>query len=180
MTALKTIKTRKSPEAFLSAPVDRETLQTILEAGAYAPIFGRIHFTLIENGDLLRQIDETAVEMMKCSENEFARKVASTPGYLALRNASAAVVLSAPGGNDANGFNMANVSCAAENMLLAATQLGVGSRFVMGPIMALSRESIKSALQLPQDYSPLVMVLLGHVDSLGEERSREVKNINYV
>lgn len=78
------------------------------------------------------------------------------------------------------GFNLANVSCAAENMILAATDLRVGSRFMMGPVMALSEDPIRSALQLPEGYVPLVIVALGYADIVFEERNKDFQNISYI
>ena|GEM_PF-6281883 len=37
------------------------------------------------------------------------------------------IVLSAKNGNDRKGFNMANIACVAENMLLSTTELELGS-----------------------------------------------------
>lgn len=72
------------------------------------------------------------------------------------------MVLSAPGGLDEKGFNMANVSCAAENMLLAAAGLGLGSCFLMGPMAAFSDPALRARLELPGGYEPLVGVALGY------------------
>ena len=47
MKTLDTIQKRKSPETFLSTPISTIDMQTIVEAGLYAPIFGKIHFTVI-------------------------------------------------------------------------------------------------------------------------------------
>lgn len=180
MNTIQTIKVRKSPETFLSTSLDRENIDAIVGAGNYAPIFGKVHFTVITDTALLDTINKMTIEMMKHSGNEFAEKMANTPGYNAVRNAQAFVVLSAPGGNDEMGFNMANVSCAAENMILAATELGIGSRFMMGPVMALTQEPIRSALSFPEGYEPLVIVALGYADIAFGERKKGSNNISYV
>lgn len=180
MNTIQTIKVRKSPETFLSTSLDRDDIQTIVEAGNYAPIFGKVHFTVITDAALLDAINRITIEMMKNSGNEFAEKLANTPGYSAVRNAQTFVVLSAPGGNDEMGFNMANVSCAAENMILAATELGIGSRFMMGPVMSLTQEPVQSQLALPDGYEPLVVVAIGYTDSAFEERDKSIDNISYV
>lgn len=106
--------------------------------------------------------------------------MARTPGYDPVRNARTAIVLSALDGNDPNGFNMANVSCAAENIILTATELGIGSRFAMGPVMSLSQEPLQSKLSLPEGYIPLVMLLLGNAEMPEEERLKTITNITYL
>ena len=57
---------------------------------------------------------------------------------------------------------MANVSCAAENMMLAATELGLGSCFLMGPMIAFSDPALRARLGLPEGYEPLIGVALGY------------------
>lgn len=181
MNTIETIKVRKSPDSFTETPLNREDIQVIAEAGNYAPIFGKLQITVVTDAELLDGINATTLEMMKHSGNEFAEKMANTPGYHALRHATAFIILSSPNGNDAMGFNMANVSCAAENMILAATSLGIGSRFMMGPIMALTQEPIKSQLSLPDGYVPLVAVALGNVDDgFFSERVKDMDNIRYI
>ena len=179
MNTMTAIRTRRSPNEFLDGALRREDLQTIAEAGNYAPIFGRLHFTVIDSRALIDTISAVSQEMMKHSGNEFAEKMANTPGYSAVRNAQAFVVISAPGGNNEMGFAMANASCAAENMCLAATELGIGSRFMMGPVMSLAQEPIKSGVNLSEGYQALVMVALGNVADEMKERTRSQDNIDY-
>ncbi len=180
MTTRQSIKLRKSPEKFLDAPLDKKVLETIVEMGNYAPIFGKIHFTVVTDRKLLDTVNEITIEKMKHSGNEFAEKMANLPGYNPVRNAPAAVILSALDQTGSENFNMANVSCAAENMILAATELGIGSRFVMGPVMSLTQEPLKTQLHLPDGYTPLVMVLLGNTEDPWEERRKESTNIAFL
>lgn len=180
MNTFEAIKTRKSPDTFQSAPLKEEDIRAVAEAGNFSPIFGKVHITVIDNAKLMNEINEASLEMMRHSGNQFAEKMADTPGYHALRHASAFIVLSSPDGNDPMGFNMANVSCAAENMILAATSLGLGSRFMMGPIMSLTQEPIKSKLGLPEGYIPLVGVAIGIADMNTEERKKSMDNIDYI
>ena len=116
---------------------------------------------------------------MKHSGNDFAEKMAATPGYNAVRNAQALVAISAKDGNDPMGFNMANAACAAENMILAATDMKIGSRFMMGTVMSLTQEPIKSALDIAEGFVPLVIVALGNTDLAYDERTKNNTNIAY-
>lgn len=127
------IELRRSIRAYGDRPVEREKLEAVLRAGNQAPIFGRLHMSVFAGPEQLQAVD-----------------------------AAALVVLSAPGGLDEKGFNMANVSCAAENMLLAAAGLGLGSCFLMGPMAAFSDPALRARLELPEGYEPLVGVALGY------------------
>lgn len=102
----------------------------------------------------LQAVDAAAVAGMARSGVPFLENLAAQEGYHPLYGAAALVVLSAPGGLDEKGFNMANVSCAAENMLLAAAGLGLGSCFLMGPMAAFSDPALRARLELPGATSP--------------------------
>lgn len=162
MQVLKAIELRKSVRTYAAKTVEKEKIEAIIKAGNLAPIFGRFHMTVIENPSLLQEINAVTLDMMKHSGNEFLEKRAATEGYQPLYGAPAMIVLSAPGGNDSNGFNMANVSCAAENMIIEATELGLGSCFVMGPMMAFTNPELAKKIEIPEGYVPLVGVLAGY------------------
>ena len=174
------IYSRKSPDVFSQKKVEETKIQTIVQAGNYAPVFGSVHFTVVENSELISAIKNTTIEMMKHSGNEFLEKQASNPSYNPVCNAPTIIVLSALNGNDAQGFNMANIGCAAQNMLLMSTELGVFSRYVMAPVMALSGAEIAERLAIPEGYSPLAMVLIGYADAEIAERDMEKDNVDYV
>ena len=180
MNTNKAIKTRKSSLSFLSTPVEKDKIETIVKSGSYAPLFGEIHFTVIENQDIIDKINITTLNIMKNSEDEFAKNMANTPGYSPIYNSRTVIVLSALNGHDPQGFNMINVACAAENMLLSATDLGIASRFVMAPTLAFMDQELLSSIKLPEGYVPLCMVLIGNTDQPFEERHKETININYI
>ena len=114
------IELRRSIRAYGDRPVEREKLEAVLRAGNQAPIFGRLHMSVFAGPEQLQAVDAAAVAGMARSGVPFLENLAAQEGYHPLYGAAALVVLSAPGGLDEKGFNMANVSCAAENMLLAA------------------------------------------------------------
>lgn len=174
------IKTRKSHIDFLADMLDEKEIRTVVEAAAYAPRFGNVSFTVIENKELIGEINTTTLGMMKASGDDFAMKMANTPGYSPIYNAPVVIILSAENGNDPNGFNMVNIACAAENMLLSATELGLASRFVMAPVMAFMNPELIKAAQIPEGYVPLGMVLLGKTAEPFTERNKTVDNVNFI
>lgn len=162
MNVLQAIETRRSIRAYEARPVEREKVEAILRAGNQAPIFGEFHMSVFVGPEQIGTVDQAAVKGMLHSGVPFLENMAAQEGYHPLYGAAALVVLSAPGGNDEKGFNMANVSCAAENMLLTATGLGLGSCFLMGPMIAFSDPALKAKLGLPEGYEPLIGVAIGY------------------
>ena len=116
---------------------------------------------VVEVGSLVRDFKAGDKVLVSAITPDWG-SLAAQEGYHPLYGAAALVVLSAPGGLDEKGFNMANVSCAAENMLLAAAGLGLGSCFLMGPMAAFSDPALRARLELPEGYEPLVGVALGY------------------
>ena len=181
MQVLNAIKSRKSVRTYAPKTVETEKMEVIIKAGNLAPVFGRFHMTIIENQQMLQEINDITLDMMKHSGDEFLEKRASTEGYNPLYGAPALIVLSAPNGNDSNGFNMANVSCAAENMIIEATELGLGSCFVMGPLIAFANPELTKKVEIPEGYTPLVGVLIGYpIESLESNKRDIPNNITYI
>ena len=181
MQILNAIYLRKSVRTYAPKTVETEKMEVIIKAGNLAPVFGRFHMTVIENQQLLQEINDITLDMMKHSGNEFLEKRAATEGYNPLYGASALIVLSAPKGNDSNGFNMANVSCAAENMIIQATELGLGSCFVMGPMIAFANPELAKKVEILEGYTPLVGVLIGYpLEGLKGNKRNISNNVTYL
>ena len=69
----------------------------------------------------------------------------------------------------------ANGSCVATQMLLAATDLGIGNIFIWAA-NALSGSEIAAEAGIPEGYIPVATVALGYpVDEKNEERPFERK-----
>lgn len=174
------IYSRKSPDFFNAKKVEDTTLKTIVEAGNYAPIFGSLHFTIINNPEIISLIKNTTISMMKGSGNDFLEKQASDPNYNPICNAPTMIILSAPNGNDMQGFNMANVGCAAQNIMLMGADLGISTRYVMAPVMALSHPEIAEKIRFPENHLPLAMILAGYSDNQPEKRNIQKDNISFI
>ena len=180
MNVQQAIETRRSIRTYEARDVEREKVEAVLRAGNQAPIFGQFHMSVFTGPEQIRAVDGAAVEGMRHSGVPFLENLAAQEGFHPLYGAAALVVLSAPGGNDEKGFNMANVSCAAENMMLAATELGLGSCFLMGPMIAFANPEVRARLGLPEGYEPLIGVALGY--AAGERPAapeRERDNITW-
>jgi nitroreductase len=175
METLKAMECRKSVRDYTAEPVANEALEKILWAGNRAPLGGAFHMTVIRDRALLGEIDAAALNAMKNSESEFARGRAALEGYRPLYGAPILIILSA----DDPARGMSSVCNAVTAMTFAATDLGLGSCFVVSPIQALGAFSAR--LNLPAGYKPLVGMLLGRAggDKFGRPRPA-ADNVNYV
>ena len=138
MEALEAILTRRSTRNYTSDPVEKEKLEKILEAARQAPSGGNNqtnHFLVIRNHDVLKtliQMAEKAFAGMEDNENTYASlrhsiAAAKKGGYVFCCNAPVLIVVA----NRRNyGNNIADCSCAIENMMVAANALDLDSCWI--------------------------------------------------
>lgn len=137
-TVVDTIIKRRSVRSFLKKQIDDSDLETILQAGRYAPSGGNRQattFLVVQNAEVLEKL-------AKMAEAEFAKMEVTQDMYQSLKNS---VLLSRKGGYvfhyhaptliilaNRKGHDNAMADCAAamENMLIAATSLGIGSCWI--------------------------------------------------
>ncbi len=183
MTVAEAIAQRKSIRAYLDKEVAADDLVKIVEAGRWAPNAGPFNMSVIRNADLLKRLNEATRQAMLASGNDFLVGRASLPGYEPLYGTPVLIALSGPADFFLNPFNVAT---AAENMLLQATELGLGSCFLLTPSYALSVEQ-NSALAreagIPEGFVVQCAVIVGYTADETKFRlsEREPKGtVNYV
>ena len=138
MDMLEFIKSRRSTRRFKADAVEKEKLDQVLEAGRYAPSGGNCqttHFIVVSNQEVLRKLADLV-------QQEFA-VMEETPGmYKSIVNSIrssrkggyvfhyAAPVLIIVANQKDYGNNIADCSCALENMMLMANALDLGSCWI--------------------------------------------------
>ncbi len=157
MNTLEAIAKRKSTRSYRPEQISEEQLQTILKAGFAAPVamanYASLHITVVQNETLIARINEATADMMSKvlgarKNTDFGAKtlifVSSTPVHRP-------------------GTEHANAGIVMENMVLAATDLGVDSVILGGASAAVAQdESLMKALEIPKGYTPLLGVFLGY------------------
>ena len=138
MDMLEFIKSRRSTRRFKADAVEKEKLDQVLEAGRYAPSGGNCqttHFIAVTNQEVLEKLAGLV-------QQEFAA-MEETPGmYKSIVNSIrsskkggyvfhyAAPVLIIVANQKDYGNNIADCSCALENMMLMANALDLGSCWI--------------------------------------------------
>ena len=182
MDVSEAIRKRKSVRAYLDKPVLEDDLEKIVEAGRWAPNAGEFQISVIRNAGLRQRINDRAYDAMVRSEIEFLRQRVSLPGYQPLYGAPVLILLSGP--TEAP-HSTANAALAAENMILEATGLGLGSCYVVSPTLALNGEENRDLAQeagIPDDYTLQCGVIVGYAAvenkfSVGERAKKGSVNI---
>ncbi len=179
MDAIEAILKRKSVRSYKKDQIADKALETIIEAGKSGPGGGKYHITVIQKADLIQKINDKAKEAMLNSGMEFSVKRASLPGYEPVYGAPTLILLSA---GDQGG--VANISCSAENMLVAATALGLGSCYLMsirGAFGADAGADLAKECGLPEGNMVLCGVIVGYQDGEAfKSPAPKIRTVNYV
>lgn len=165
MNTLDAIFSRKSVRNYTGEKITEDELAIILKSAFAAPVglgqYENVHITVIENREILNAIDENCAEMF------------GKPDMHPLYGAPMLVLISAkmPPVNTSENVVYSNAACIAENMALAATELGVGVCHIWGAVAALSKSaSITEKLEIPEGFIPCCAVTLGKTEYVYENR----------
>lgn len=144
MSFITTAESRKSVRSFLNKPVPRELIEKVIRAATYAPT------------NCNQQLwNFTVIEEAATKERLIAEAASST----LIRRAPVVVVVSYDGWNYKEAIQ--GGALAAGHILLAATELGLGSL----PMNSYGADShIKRVLNLPENQTICCFVLLGFSD----------------
>lgn len=169
MNTFETMRNRKSVRTYQEKAVETEKIKAVVEAGnmaAATQMAGKVYFNVISNPEVLSQIAEGAKAVMQDSGMEMLVKLASNPAYNPIYKAPVAVVISTDKAENQNsqGMARANAACAGENMLLAATELGLGSCYLESPTMAFYNPAVCAAVKLPENVQPQAVIVFGYTD----------------
>ena len=147
MNFMNIIKGRRSIRSFQDKEIPEEHLRTIMEAGIWAPSGSNIQpweFILINDSTLIKKV-----------------KLLS-PGLYGVPKAIVILCVnkkrSEKAGRLGESLAIMDISMAAQNMMLAAYSLGIGSC----PIASFNKKALKELLDIPEHVDPVLMISLGY------------------
>ncbi len=165
MDALTAIHTRRTIRAYTGQPLARSVLQQLLHAAVQAPtppVSGASPWQLcvIEGAARLATYGHRAKQYAFEHQPEGQRwEWASRPGFEVFWNAPAVVLFCARSGNPEAPFDCCR---AAQNLLIAAHALGLGSCWVGAPLPWLASPGVHEEFGLPAGHSVAAAVLVGY------------------
>jgi nitroreductase len=151
---------RRSMRKYLNKEIPTEVLRDLLEAGMAAPSARATdpwHFIVITERETLN------------------RMVSVLPNGKMLLTAPAALVVCGDMNRALEGFEsymLQDVSAAVQNVLLAATSLGLGSCWLGIHPRRTRMEGIRNLFHLPEHIIPVAGIALGWPDANAEARTR--------
>ncbi|WP_424359846.1 nitroreductase family protein [Methanocella sp. MCL-LM] len=177
---LKIIKQRRSIRSYKDEQIKDEELQTILEAGLYAPHAGdqAWHFTVVQNRELLSRLNLAAKEVARQMEMEHFKQLGSDEKFDCLYGAPTLIIVS---GNEQYPVPLdADCAAAMENMLIAAESVGLGSCWIYFVLMAFyspQGAELRKELKIPEGYRPYDSAVFGYKKGPAPEAPERKPNL---
>ncbi len=162
------IHARHSVRAYAPTTLDSATVQTLLDAAVHAPT--AMHeepwaFVVVQDQALLQRLSDLAkplfVEEVRHrnaqgaghSFDHFIR-----PDFNIFHGANTLIIICA---KPLSQFVTADCWLAAENLMLAASAMGLGSCVIGSAVAALNIHKVKTELGIPDDHSAIAPIVVG-------------------
>jgi nitroreductase len=175
LTALDVIFTRRSVRSFRRQQLDRETITALIDAAVQAPTAMHVEpwaFAVVQNHAMLARYSRLAkqalLEQMAASTTIHAmadpsaaaafRTQLASPEFDIFHHAPALIVIC---GRPAGSFVAADCWLAAENLMLAATAMGLGTCCIGSALPVLTQLDIRAELNIPAGYDVVAAIVVG-------------------
>ena len=179
-SVVEAIKSRRSIRAYKDMPVEREKLQLLAECGVLAPSAMNKQEWEVRIVDSKEWIDGATATYLKAIEGTSKADYMLKPGFKNIfRNAPAVIFVAAPEGV----FAGENVGCLAQNIMLAATELDLGTCFLGSVQMIFAEPAMDSCLQslgFSEGYKLRYALAVGYPDESPEAKPRDMTKIKWV
>ena len=174
------IESRRSVRAYKDTPVEHEKLELLAKCGVLAPsAMNRQEWEvrIVENK---AWIDGATATYLKAVEGTGKADYMLTPTFKNIfRNAAAVIFVGAPDGV----FSGENVGCMAQNIMLAATELGLGTCLLGSVQMIFAEPAMAEHLQslgFSDGYKLRYALAVGYPDESPEAKPRDMSKIKFV
>ena len=170
MNTLEAIAKRKSTRSYTDTPVPEEALNAILQAGFAAPVamarYDSLNITVLQNEEIIKRINDATSEM-------FAKRM----GVKKNTDFGARTFLFVSTATEGLPTEMAyaNVGIVVENMVIAATDLGIDTVILGGaPRIIVEDEALMKDLGIPAGMKPVLGICLGYATTEEPPKSHSI------
>jgi Nitroreductase len=160
---LQIISKRRSCRSFTTEELSQQDLEILIQAGQGAPIgmnfIHKIQLFVIQNKELLNKLEQNTLNYFSTSENQIANHKIKSALYQAPVLIIVAIEkLTGP----LEKGQYCSAACILENMILAATEMGIGNVYLSGVTTALNENrALLTKLGIPEDYQAASAIALG-------------------
>jgi nitroreductase len=163
MNFVRTSPARQGIRDYAEAPVARRTLEVLIATAIEAVgDAGEQHFTVIRDQPLLDQMSMAAKAYLLATiggspGREEIRQYLLDPDFQIFHHAPVVILVSAKHGAGA----VEDASIAAQNLMLAARELGLGACWIDFARNWLATDEGRRSIELPSEYQPVAPIIAG-------------------
>jgi nitroreductase len=183
MTVLDAIYRRRATRAFTQAAIDEPTIRELLRAAVHAPTAMHLEpwaFVVVQDRALLKKLSDRAKavvaphgeshrELSRAAEAPHLPALLADPAFNIFYDAGTLIVIC---GKPMGPFTQADCWLAAENLMLAATALGLATCPIGFALAALGDREVKAELGIPSDATPVAPIIVGVAASVPPPTTR--------
>ena len=169
MNVYEAILARRSVRHYISQQVEPDVVRLLIEAAVHAPSV--LHgdpwaFFVIDDSAALEQLSDMAkplflkeVRRLGQTRSSGCLEAFEDPGFNIFYNAATLIVIC---GDTSSPFSAADSWLAAENLMLAACAMGLGSCVVGAALSALNSTQIRQRFGIPKKYAAVAPIIVGY------------------
>ncbi len=173
MSALDAIYARHATRAFTPDLATEPAIRELLSAAVHAPTAMHVEpwaFVVVQDAALLRRISDRAKELVAAPQGAAHRELArepsaprrpamfGNPAFNIFYNAGTLIVIC---GRPGSSFVTADCWLAAENLMIAATAMGLATCPIGLAVIALGDPATKAELGIPPDVTTFAPIIVG-------------------
>ncbi len=187
MEAIEAIMTRRSVRKFADRQISDAMLEKILKAGTYAPSALALQpwaFVIVQNQKFLDKISDYCkpilISLMNDAHDGMSdafRALLESPGYSIFYHAPTVIMVF---GRTGSRFREIDCSLCAENMMLAAHALGIGSCWIGSTEVAYDNKELMAEFRIPDGHSPVGTIVFGYSAEKPEAHDKHVPDVTWV
>ncbi len=183
---IQTILKRRSVRAYESKQIDEKDIRQILVAGQYAPTAmgdQPWHFTVVQNNDLIEKLQLLCKASFKNSDIPSLRELSTRDDVHVFYHAPTIVIVT---GDSKAVAPLWDCVLAMENMLLAASSLGISSCWVHSPMIVYGTPEGPASLStlglnFPEGHVPYAAAVFGYsAQPLPEAAPRKPDTVTFL
>lgn len=173
MNIFETILARRSIRSYKAQAVDRVTVHILLEAAVRAPT--AIHqepwaFVIVQDQQLLQKLSDrakplflakAAAQQSSSKHHDHILEAFRSPGFNIFYNAGTLILIC---GKKASPSFEADCWLAAENLMLAACAMGLGTCVIGSALPAVNDPEVEVLLGISDEFSVIAPIILGYPD----------------
>jgi nitroreductase len=171
LTLFETILARRSVRSYSAQKVDKVTISALLQAAVRAPT--SIHqepwaFVIIQDRVVLHDLSDRAKPIFIAQARQDSADLSDdtldlfdNPDFNIFYDANTLILIC---GKTTTPFVPADCWLAAENLILAACAMGLGTCIIGSALPALNTQEVKVHLNIPDEFSVVAPIVVGYPD----------------